>query len=253
MDIAKPAMSSITFTTALTQKIARTPGTMSFRFVRPPGFEYLAGQWFALGLPPGSLPADSVDGPLDKHFTFSSSPTEPFLEFTTRLTGSPFKEAMRALEPGSEVHVQAPFGGFVLRATMEKVVFLAAGIGVTTVRSILRFAADTHDRRPMVLLYGNTSEATITFREDLDQIAGSFPHLKLVHVLSAPDPDWTGHSGHLGEDLIRTEIGETTAWTFMVSGPPSMVEAIRSMLDGLGVERAQMVFERYEGYRAFIS
>jgi ferredoxin-NADP reductase len=246
-------MAATAFTTALTEKIARTPGTMSFRFARPRGFEYQAGRWFVLSLPPGSSPTDPLDGPLEKHFTFSSSPTESFLEFTTRLTGSPFKEALRTLEPGAEVHVEAPFGGFVLRPEMEKVAFLAAGIGVTTVRSILRFAADTHDRRPIVLLYGNTSEATITFREDLDRTVASLPRLRLVHVLSAPGPDWTGYSGHLSEDVIRAEIGQVSAWTFMVSGPPAMVESVRSVLDGLGVERSHMVFERFEGYRAFIS
>jgi ferredoxin-NADP reductase len=246
-------MAATTFPTTLTEKIARTPGTMSFRFARPRGFEYRAGQWFVLGLPPASSPTDPADGPLEKHFTFSSSPTEPFLEFTTRLTGSAFKEAVRTLEPGAEVLMQAPFGGFVLRPEMVKVAFLAAGIGVTTVRSILRFAADTHDRRPMAFLYGNTSESTITFRDDLERIAGSLPRLKIVHVLSAPSPDWTGRSGHLGEAAIRAEIGEMPAWTFLVTGPPSMVESLRSVLDGLGVERAQVVVEKYEGYRAFIS
>ena len=92
-----------------------------------------------------------------------------------------------------------------------------------------------------------------SFREDLDQIAGSLPRLKLVHILSAPNPDWAGYSGHLSEDVIRAEIGETSAWTFLVSGPPPMVEALRTVLDGLGIERPQMVFERFEGYEAVIS
>ncbi len=77
-----------TFTTTLTEKLARTPGTMSFRFERPDGYDYRAGQWFVITLPgPGS------EEERTHHFTLSSSPTEPHLEFTTRLTGSAWKQS----------------------------------------------------------------------------------------------------------------------------------------------------------------
>jgi ferredoxin-NADP reductase len=73
----------MTFATTLTETRPLTPGVSGFRFARPDGYEFTAGQWFVITIPSG-------DGPLTKHFTHSSSPTEPFLAFTTRLTGSQF-------------------------------------------------------------------------------------------------------------------------------------------------------------------
>ena len=77
------------------------------------------------------------------HFSLSSSPFDPLLEFTTRLRGTEFKNALAALQPGSELELEGPYGTFVLPADAGKVAFLAGGIGVTCVRSILRWLGHT--------------------------------------------------------------------------------------------------------------
>lgn len=238
-------MGKTIFATTLTATRPLTPGIRGFRFVRPVTYEFTAGQWFVITIP-------SEDGPLTKHFTHSSSPTEPFLEFTTRLTGSQFKNALEALPVGAEVQMEGPFGTFVLRDGVVRIAFLTGGIGVTPVRSILRYLADGgagDSPVPEIAVFlGNLSEDTITFKDDLESMAASLTGARVVNVLSAPSEGWDGHRGYITADIIRQELADPSSWTYYVSGPPPMVEAMRSALGAFDIPRKQMVLENFEGY-----
>ena len=88
-------MTSMTFTGTLTERISRTPDATSYRFTRPPEYSFRAGQSYSITIP-------SPEGPLEHRFSHADSPTEPFTELTTRLTGSPFKNALDSLPLGAE-------------------------------------------------------------------------------------------------------------------------------------------------------
>jgi len=174
---------SMTFSTRLVDRIPRVEGVKTFRFERIKQYVFTAGQWFVLTIPEG-------DGYLTKHFTHSSSPTEGYLDFTTRLTGSQYKNALDALPVGTEVEIEGPFGEFTLRGEAKRVAFITGGIGVTPIRSILRLMADTGDHREVALLYGNKDYDSIAFRLELESFSAQLPNLKVAHVLSDPQPDW---------------------------------------------------------------
>ena len=69
-------------------KIERTSNITSFRLSPPEGLTYLPGQFFFIYIPA------EVEGSIMHHFSFSSSPSEPFIEFTTRIRDSPFKKRL---------------------------------------------------------------------------------------------------------------------------------------------------------------
>ena len=100
-------MTSMTFTGTLLEKIKRTADSASFRFSRPPEYRFEAGQSYSITIP-------SPDGPLEHRFSHADSPTEPFTELTTRLTGSPFKNALDSLPIGRRGHFRGPAGRFRL-------------------------------------------------------------------------------------------------------------------------------------------
>jgi len=232
-------MERVSFTTRFLEKVPLVADLASFRFEKPEGFSYQAGQWFKI-----TIPSDA--GPLSKPFTYSSSPTEPFLQLTTRLSGSAFKTALSALRPGTEVQMEGVFGNFTLRPGLSRLAFLAGGIGVTPIRSILRYLADTGGADlDIVVLYGNQTEDGIPFKEELDEFERALPRVRIVHVLSRPGDDWPGYRGHITAEIVERELGDPKAWTFYTSGPPPMVEAMRSALDSLGVPKAQQVEEQF--------
>ncbi len=234
-------MKSMTFSTRLLERIPRVQGVKTFRFERIKKYEFTAGQWFVL-----TIPED--DGYLTKHFTHSSSPTEGYIELTTRLTGSQFKNTLDALPVGTEVEIEGPFGDFTLREGAERVVFLTGGIGITPVRSILRFMADSGDHRDVTLFFGNKDRESIVFRSELESFATHLPDLKVVHVLSDAPPDWEGYSGYVTGEILEAELGDAGDRTYYVSGPPAMVSAMKDLLKARGVGRREMVLENFEGY-----
>ncbi|MFW6115217.1 MAG: ferredoxin--NADP reductase [Thermodesulfobacteriota bacterium] len=71
------------------------------------------------------------------------------------------------------------------KATKEKnLVFLAGGIGITPLMSMLRHMRDTQDARSVLLVYANKDESQIVFRKELSEIeAGRHPRLKVRNCL----------------------------------------------------------------------
>lgn len=230
---------------------------MTFQFERPHEYQFEAGQWFVITFP----------GPGEHwvhHFSHSSSPTEPFLEFTTRLRGSEFKNALDALAVGAEVEVEGPYGTFTLGEDPGPVAFISGGIGITCVRSILRWLAGCQEGRMngapsaqalpeqmpsrIALIYANRSEESIPFREELREIEKTLPTLRVVHVLSNPGLDWPGHRGHVDEDILAQELREPHLWNYYVSGPPSLGRSMVELLLEWGVRSEAIKLERFEGY-----
>jgi predicted ferric reductase len=68
-------------------------------------------------------------------------------------------------------------------------VFIAGGIGIAPIMSMLRTLADRGDRRPLLLFYGNRAWERVAFREELEALAQRLD-LRVVHVLLEPPADW---------------------------------------------------------------
>jgi glycine betaine catabolism B len=217
-------------------------GTKSFLFKRPPELDYRPGQHFFL-----SIPKPDGSGWLRHHFSFSSSPTEPDIAFTTRMTGHEFKKAMDAMAVGTVVGIEAPFGEFVAEPEMTKVAFVCGGIGVTPARSTVRWALDTDSPLDIVLLYGNRDLASTAFAEELALVSSE--RIRAVLAMSAPGPEWTGLTGHIDAALVKQQVEDWPERHFFVSGPPAMVSALGAMLEGeVGVPADHLITEDFTGY-----
>ncbi len=235
-------MTAETVKTRLTSTVERAQATKSFRFERPRGYAYEAGQFSFLAIP-------GDDTPMRKHFSFSSSPTEGFVEFTTRLSGSDYKNALDALMPGTEVEIGLPHGNFTLaHAQGRKIAFLSGGIGITPIRSICRFATDRELPIDIVVLYGNRDSASTAFAEDLAQMERSSEWLRAVLIMSEPEETWTGPTGRIDRAFIEAQVPDYRERTFFTCGPPGMVQAMRDLLLQMGLGAARIVEENFTGY-----
>jgi len=211
------------------------PGVWTLELAPPKGetFAYLPGQFQFLTLKRGrNLPEE------EHHFTISSSPAQRrFVSATIKEAGD-FTATIGRTQPGDKAVVQAPFGRFSYLAHPgdENLVFLAGGIGVTPLMGMLRHMRDTASNLPVTFLYANRTQADMVFAGELEDIrAGGHPRLKLVHVLSRPEPGWEGERGRLDEGIIRRACGDLTGKAFYVCGPPGLVAASLRTLKGLGV------------------
>lgn len=191
--------------------------------------------------------ADCMYGMGDHPFSLSSSAQRPHRpEFTVKALGD-FSASLADLRVGTEVLVDGPHGEGVHEArAVRGRILLAAGIGITPALSVLRTAAERGERRPILLLYGSRHWAAVTFREELDELQRQL-HLRVVHVLSRPEPGWRGERGRLGEELVRRYAPRDVAgWSALVCGPSAMVAEAASALQRLGLPRTAIQAEGFE-------
>jgi ferredoxin-NADP reductase len=241
-------MAAMTFVSTLLEKIPRSSDTTSYRFSRPPEYGFKAGQWYTVTIP-------SPGGPLDHHFSHADSPTESFIELTTRLTGSDFKNALDGLALGAEVEIQGPYGRFLFGYEVPKIAFLTGGIGVTPVRSMLRYLADTGgagriEGQELVVFYGSMTEDGIVYKEEFDEFERAIAGLRVVHVITKPTESWKGYGGFITADVIRAELADPGAWTYYIVGPPPMITAMDKVMGQLEIPKAQTVIESFAGYKS---
>ena len=226
----------------LVSKEVAAEGTMAFRF-RKQDLRFQAGQAADFTL--------TADGKRETHtFTISSSPDNPdTIMVTTRLRDSPFKNALRRMEPGQTVHVTTPNGDFLLpRDPATPVVFLAGGIGITPFRSMLRHMAAVGDRRRCVLFYSNPTRAETTFLEELEALANELD-LKLVVTVTKEEPDgW--QTGRIDEAMLRSNLDDDVVRraVFYIAGPPKMIAALRAEVGKLGVPDDRIKSDEFTGY-----
>jgi predicted ferric reductase len=205
------------------------------------GIDYEPGQFAWLTI--GSRPSAMREHP----FSFSSSPTRPGrLAFTIKELGD-FTRTIKDVTPGTVAFVDGPYGAFSLdRYPAPRYVFLAGGIGIAPMMSMLRALADRQDRRPLLLVYGYRTWDRVTMREDLDALQATLD-LRVVYVLQEPPDGWTGETGLLTSDMLARHLPKRRADAeYFVCGPNPMIAAVERALDGLGVPIARVHSEVFD-------
>ena len=186
---------------------------------------------------------------MDDHpFTLSSSALRPeHPAFTVKALGD-FSASLAGLCVGAEVLVDGPHGEAARDApSVRGRLLLAAGIGITPALSVIRTAAERGDRRPLLLLYGSRRWADATLSEELDQLRWRLPSLRVVHVLSRPEPGWRGERGRVDERLLRRYVPPDVAgWSALVCGPTAMVADVSAALQRLGLPAAAIQAEGFK-------
>jgi ferredoxin-NADP reductase len=207
-------------------------------------FEYLPGQFQFLTFLRGSR----LRG--EEHpFTISSSPGRKGFHASTIKESGDFTRTIGETRAGDLVAVQAPFGRFsyLLHPGERDLVFIAGGVGITPLMSMLRHMRDMDADKEVLLLYANSTEQDILFRDELDRIASAErPRLSVVHVLSKAAPEWRGERGHIDQAVIRKYCrGDLEGKSFYLCGPPAMMTALIAAVIDLGVPSRRVRSERF--------
>jgi ferredoxin-NADP reductase len=237
------------FETSVLEVIRRTPDIKTFRFdVRGrKGVRYRAGQYFYV-----TIKIDSEEA--EHHFTISSSPTETrergYLEFTKRITSSEYSRALDRMKPGDRAKLQGPEGNFTLPRKNRSLAFLSGGIGITPLRSMMRYAVDKGLEHDIVLVYGNNTWENIAFRDELREMADTHENIRVEYVLSGPGfpPGWKGRKGFITKELVAEAVPDYRDRTFYVSGPIQMVLSLEEQLASIKVPKKQIRRDYFPGY-----
>lgn len=209
--------------------------------------DFQPGQYFFVTLP--DIGHQDEKG-LRRHITAVTSPNERgVLGLCTRVRDTAFKRTLAELPVGAEVDVEEPKGDFVLpKETDQPFVFIAGGIGITVFRSMLRYIAEEGLPHRVTLVYSNRDQESAAFLDELSALERDNPNLRLVLTMT-DDPAWEGETRRIDAELLRDHLeGDLGSFTYLIAGPPAMVEAMEKTLRDAAVPEEQIRPERFSGY-----
>ncbi|WP_260333872.1 2Fe-2S iron-sulfur cluster-binding protein [Streptomyces beigongshangae] len=207
----------------------------------PGSFDFRPGQFF-------TLVADIDGRPVRRAYSASSAPGASQLEVTVKhIDGGRFSTHVhRSLRAGDRLAVRGPSGSFHTEPQPpDEIVLVAAGSGVTPMMSMIRTRlADRQGRDRIALLYSSRSTDEIIFADELTRLAKDHPdRLKVTHVLTRRD-------GRLDADGIRrwiTGLVPARDAHYYTCGPEPLMDAVQSVVTGLGVPVELVHQERFAG------
>jgi predicted ferric reductase len=183
-------------------------------------------------------------------FSISSpSDVEPGGEVTVTIKAlGDWSREIRQLKPGRHVYIDGPHGEFSMDLYQAPgYVFIAGGVGITPLFSMISTMCLREDVRPAFLFYANGNWDAILFREQLDQLTESMPNLYVVHVLRRVPAFWRGETGRITADLLRRYLPakQYRRFEYFICGSESMMDEIEQELALLGVSTERVHTERF--------
>ena len=156
-----------------------------------------------------------------------------------------------SLKPGDRVTISGPYGEFFAKETDREMVFIGGGAGMAPMRShIFDQLKRLHTQRKISFWYGARSLKELFYQEDFDALQREFPNFEWHVALSEPLPEdnWKGYCGFIHEVVLNNYLINHPApedCEYYLCGPPLMVSAVLKMLDDLGVEPENILYDEF--------
>jgi ferredoxin-NADP reductase len=218
------------------------PGVRHFGFeaLGVERLEFLPGQFTSF--------TDVVEGKkITRAYSLASAPsgTNQFELCLNEVEHGHLSPRLFQMKPGDRMEMRQPLGMFVLRQQAPRdSIFIATGTGIAPFRSILQ--AHLNASSPaFTLLFGVRYESHLLYSEEFEQMALCHPHFRFWPTLTRPEPGWKGRHGRVQAHLAEA-VGQRRDLDFYLCGLKEMVDDVRSVLKGMGFDRKQIFYEKYD-------
>ena len=155
------------------------------------------------------------------------------------------------LKPDDEVTISGPYGEFFAKDTDNEMIFIGGGAGMAPMRShIFDQLGRLQSKRKMTFWYGARSLREMFYIEDFDALAEKNKNFTWHIALSDPLPEdnWTGYEGFIHQVLYDHYLKDHPApedCEYYICGPPMMLAACARLLDDLGVEPENVLYDDF--------
>ena len=199
---------------------------------KPAGFNFVSGQANHISINKSAWLKE------ERPFTFTSLPTDDFLEFTIKIypEHKGVTNELLHLKPKDELVLHDVFGTINYKG---EGVFIAGGAGVTPFISIFRNLKAKQQIGNNKLVFANKTKADIILEKEFKVLLGD----AFVNILS--DEQIEGyHYGRITEAFLKANITNLNQ-QFYICGPPPMIEAVETQLLHLGVLKEHITKELF--------
>jgi len=155
------------------------------------------------------------------------------------------------LKPGDNVTISGPYGEFFARDTDKEMIFIGGGAGMAPMRShIFDQLMRLNSKRKISFWYGARSLREVFYAEEFDALQNNHDNFTWNLALSEPlkEDRWTGKCGFIHHVLLDSYLKNHPApedCEYYICGPPLMNDAVIHMLDNLGVEPENIMFDDF--------
>ena len=162
-----------------------------------------------------------------------------------------------SLKPGDKITISGPYGEFFLpddTPQEQELIFVGGGAGMAPMRShIMHLFHTEKTKRNVHFFYGARSLKEAFYLEDYHAIEKEFPNFKFHLALDRPDPEADAAgvpyvAGFVHNVMYETYLKEHEApedSLYLMCGPPMMVGAVVNLLDSLGVQPENILYDNF--------
>jgi phenol/toluene 2-monooxygenase (NADH) P5/A5 len=197
--------------------------------IDPTALEFEAGQWVSVPFGPKTVRAYSIAS--------TPSARSALTLCADVAPGGPGSRWFRALVPGHEVEFKGPLGGFVLgRTETRRVLFVAEGIGIVPIRSILADLDEAGFDRPAMLVYQAPAAAELVYDAEFRALARRHPGFAYHPAVSAAEGP---------RALVDRLVPDVAGLVAYVAGGARTIVDVRELLMARGLERRAVRWEKF--------
>jgi ferredoxin-NADP reductase len=224
-------------------------------------FAFRPGQFISL------VKEDSRGKMQTRAYSIASAPRANMLDLcANRVEGGFFSNLLADMELGQTVSFHGAHGMFTLRQPLTDAIFIATGTGIAPMRGFVEHlfpdnGPSLSNGRKIWLVYGTRYPTELYYNDFFARKAAEHEDFEYITTLSRPEADWTGQRGYVQEHVGRIaseHLASCAADTptaaegagfnihAYICGLNEMVSANRERLTGLGWNKKQIIFERYD-------
>lgn len=236
------------------ETVPEAGGMMTFLFRRVDGapLAFRPGQYLNVAFPVNGEDQD----PVDRSYSLSSSPTEPWTFNVTIKrdpTGLVSPWAHENVKPGTILEMLGPVGAFHLPDADRRAryLLLAAGAGITPIMSMLRTIHSLPGQADVIVLYHGATPGGFAFHKELAYIASVDSRVKVHYSLGDRNkPEgWDGLSGRLSAAMIDQVAPDANGRKVYACGPEGYLNSVTELLAEVGVDDTSIHMEFFSGDR----
>ena len=224
-------------------------------------FAFKPGQFVSL------VKEDSRGKTQTRAYSVASAPRANMFDLcANRVEGGFFSNLLADMEPGQTVSFHGAHGMFTLRQPLTDAIFIATVTGIAPMRGFVEHlfpdnGPSLSNGRRIWLVYGTRYPTELYYNDFFARKAAEHEEFEYITTLSRPEADWTGQRGYVQEHVGRIAsehlassaeetptAAEGTGFNIhaYICGLNEMVSANRERLTGLGWNKKQIIFERYD-------
>lgn len=145
-----------------------------------------------------------------------------------------------------------PKGDFTMRHVPEKILFMAAGIGITPLLSMLRSLRKSPIFPNVCFIYFNRSVHDISFHSEINRLASDMG-IRLIHVLENPADSSVKErfksvnywDGKINRELLLSAVSDVNDRHIYICGPAGFMDSVKSILKETGYDFKKYHYENF--------